>query len=65
MDLELYFIQYLFCMNKELLKYENKEIYIALFKRYKELEKEIPPTEDRICYLNRIFYKNLFNKVGE
>ncbi len=62
MDLENYFIQYLFCMNKELLKYENKELYKVLFERYKEMEKEIPPVEDRIGYLNRIFYNSLFEK---
>lgn len=62
MDLESYFIQYLFCMNKQLLKYENKELYKALFEKYKEMEKEIPPMEDRLNYLNRVFYDNLFDK---
>ena len=62
MDLENYFIQYLFCMNKELLKYENKELYKVLFERYKETEKEIPQVEDRLGYLNRIFYNSLFEK---
>ncbi|MBO7611083.1 MAG: hypothetical protein J6T23_02605 [Elusimicrobia bacterium] len=63
MDLEYYFIQYLYCMNKELLKYENKEIYKLLFERYKSMEKEIPPMEDRIGYLNRIFLNKLFERI--
>ncbi len=57
MDLEYYFIQYLFSINTELLKYENKEIYKLLLDRYIEHEKQIPPMEDRIGYLNRTFFK--------
>lgn len=60
MDLEYYFIQYLFSVNSNLLKYENKELYKALFDRYKEEEKKIPPMENRLNELNKIFLNIIF-----
>ena len=59
MELEYYFIQYLFSINRNLLKYENKELYKALFDRYKEEEKKIPPMENRLEVLNKQFLKNI------
>ena len=61
MDLEYYFIQYLFSINSNLLKYENKELYKALFDRYVEEEKKIPPMEDRLNELNKRFLNVIFN----
>lgn len=60
MDLEYYFIQYLFSINSNLLKYENKELYKTLFDRYVEEEKKIPPMEDRLQELNRRFLNIIF-----
>lgn len=60
MDLEYYFIQYLFSINSHLLKYENKELYKALFDRYVEEEKKIPPMEDRLNELNKRFLNIIF-----
>ena len=60
MDLEYYFIQYLFSINSNLLKYENKELYKALFDRYVEEEKKIPPMEDRLNELNKRFLNTIF-----
>lgn len=60
MNLEYYFIQYLFSINSNLLKYENKELYKALFDRYVEEEKKIPPMEDRLNELNKRFLNIIF-----
>lgn len=60
MDLEYYFIQYLFNINSNLLKYENKELYKALFDRYAEEEKKIPPMENRLNELNKRFLDTIF-----
>ena len=35
-DIEGYFIQLLFCKNRELLKQENRTIYDALYPKYRE-----------------------------
>lgn len=62
MELEYYFIQFLFTMNYKLLMYENKELYKTMFDRYKE---EFEKLKTKMFYSEAIdtLNKNFVNMI--
>ena len=60
---EDYFIQFLFCKNRELLRKENRELYDALFNRYLMEWLAIPDSlGSKLEIVNENFVCNLFEK---
>ena len=60
---EDYFIQFLFCKNRELLRKENRELYDALFSRYLTEWEALPyEIEGGLDIVNNNFIVNLFEK---
>lgn len=67
--IEDYFIQFLFCRNKELLRQENREFYDALLCRYlmewKNLPKYALEMDGALEIVNNNFANDLFEKKIE
>ena len=60
---EDYFIQFVFCKNRELLRKENRVIYDIIFRRYLREWEAIPDTLDNpLEIVNNNFIANLFEK---
>jgi len=63
---EDYFIQFLFCRNRELLRKENRELYDALFNRYLMEWQAVPDSmDDALKIVNENFVEDLFGKEAK
>jgi len=61
-DAEYYFIQLLFCKNRDLLRKDYRGIYDVMFQRYEKIYKEGKEKDIDIQLINEKFLK-LFKKV--
>ena len=61
-DAEYYFIQLLFCKNRDLLRQESRELYDALFLRYEKIYQEGIKQHIDISLINSKFIATLFGK---
>jgi len=61
-DAEYYFIQFLFCKNRDLLRKDNREFYDALFTRYLKVYNEGIKKHISIGDIDDVFQRGLFKK---
>ena len=60
---ELYFIQFLFMKNRELLAYDYKELYQALYDNYKKVYEEGKIAKVDLSEINKKFEGKLNNNT--
>lgn len=61
-NIELYFVQFIFCKNREILLRKNRGLYDALLKKYTAVYKEgasrcLDLLEINHCFVHRLFWK--------
>ena len=61
-DAEYYFIQLLFCKNRDLLRHDSRELYDTLFLRYEKIYQEGIKQHIDISLINSKFITTLFGK---
>ncbi len=59
-DTEYYFIQFLFCKNRDLLRKDNRELYDALFERYEKVYNHGKKNNVDVQCINDVFIDRVF-----
>ena len=61
-DAEYYFIQFLFCQNRDLLRRDSRELYDAMFMRYEKVYEQGREAKVDLFDINKKFVNELLRE---